>query len=118
MAFTRGGSRFAFEYANAHFAQRRPQILKMPLLQLDEIAKEFTGTRALHNVSFALDGGEVVGLVGENGAGKSTLIKLLAGVHRPDHGTIVWQGSPVDFPDPRSAISAGIATIHQELAYF
>jgi rhamnose transport system ATP-binding protein len=90
----------------------------MPLLQLKGVTKEFTGTRALADVSLELNTGEIVGLIGENGAGKSTLIKILAGVHRPDEGTILWQGRGIHFRNPHTAIAAGVATIHQELAYF
>jgi ABC-type sugar transport system ATPase subunit len=89
-----------------------------PLLRLDGVEKSFAGVRALKPVGLELAAGEVLGMIGENGAGKSTLIKLLSGVHRPDHGVIIWQGSPVQFNSPHDALSAGIATIHQELACF
>jgi rhamnose transport system ATP-binding protein len=88
------------------------------LLQLDGVEKSFAGLRALKPLHLRLDPGEVLGLVGENGAGKSTLIKLLSGVHSPDAGAIHWRGARVKFDSPRQAMSAGIATIHQELAYF
>jgi ABC-type sugar transport system ATPase subunit len=88
------------------------------LLQLDGVAKSFAGVRALKPVSLELRAGEVLGLVGENGAGKSTLIKILSGVHAPDAGTIRWGGQPARFATPHDAQAAGIATIHQELAYF
>jgi rhamnose transport system ATP-binding protein len=88
------------------------------LLALREIKKSFSGTPALRGVSLNLQPGEVAGLVGENGAGKSTLIKILAGVHQPDAGEILWQGASIRFSRPLEALRAGIATIHQELAYF
>ena len=72
----------------------------------------------MRGITFEVGEGEVVGLIGENGAGKSTLIKILAGVHRPDAGKIIWQGQPIEFSGPAQALNAGIATIHQELAYF
>ena len=87
------------------------------LLQLRAVEKSFVGTRALKPLNLSLVEGEVLGLIGENGAGKSTLIKLLSGVHSPDAGTIEWQGRSVHFSSPHDAINAGIATIHQELAY-
>lgn len=74
--------------------------------------------RALEAVDLELAAGEVLALVGENGAGKSTLIKILSGVLQPDGGTIHWQGQPVELTSARDAFDAGIATIHQELAYF
>jgi rhamnose transport system ATP-binding protein len=88
------------------------------LLEVSGISKAFAGTRALSNVSFRLNAGEVTGLIGENGAGKSTLIKILAGVHQPDSGAILWQGTATQFRNPHAALTAGLATIHQELAYF
>ena len=88
------------------------------LLQLDGICKSFAGVPALKPLALALQAGEVLGLIGENGAGKSTLIKILSGVYQPDEGVIQWQGSEVRFPTPHHALQAGIATIHQELAFF
>lgn len=82
------------------------------------MAKSFAGVQALKPLDLEIAAGEVVGLVGENGAGKSTLIKVLSGVHAPDRGTILWKGVPAEFGSPRAALEAGIATIHQELAFF
>ncbi|MFN3430128.1 MAG: sugar ABC transporter ATP-binding protein, partial [Candidatus Sericytochromatia bacterium] len=65
-------------------------------------------------VDFDLHMGAVNVLVGENGAGKSTLMKVLAGVHQADEGTIMWRGEPVRFGGPREAQAAGISTIYQE----
>ena len=80
------------------------------------ISKSFPGVKALESVALAVARGEVLGLVGENGAGKSTLMKILAGIDRPDSGTIQIQGQKVDFHSPRDAARHGIALIHQELA--
>nr|WP_306345196.1 sugar ABC transporter ATP-binding protein [Micromonospora sp. NBRC 107566] len=77
--------------------------------------KTFPGVRALDGVEVEVLPGEVHCLLGQNGAGKSTLIKVLAGVHRPDAGTITWRGAPASFADPQAAMRAGIATIYQEL---
>ncbi len=88
------------------------------MLQLTAVEKSFPGVQALLPLDLKLAPGRVLGVVGENGAGKSTLIKILSGVHRPDAGEIRWQGAPVRFRSPRDAFEAGIATIHQELAYF
>lgn len=88
------------------------------LLQLNGVAKSFAGVPALKPLSLSLPPGEVLGLIGENGAGKSTLIKILSGVYQPDNGAICWEGSEVRFPTPHHALEAGIATIHQELAFF
>jgi ABC-type sugar transport system ATPase subunit len=95
-----------------------PEWSRVAFLELKSVSKAFGGSAALRAVSLTIEPGEQVGLIGENGAGKSTLIKLLAGVHRPDEGEILWQGQIVDFRRPRDAMNAGMATIHQELSYF
>jgi ABC-type sugar transport system ATPase subunit len=72
--------------------------------------------RALHDVSFRLAPGEVLGLVGDNGAGKSTLVNLLAGVYAPDAGDIRLDGTSHAFGSPADARAAGIETVFQGLA--
>ena len=78
------------------------------------ICKKFPGVTALDSVDFAASRGEVVAIVGENGAGKSTLMKSLAGIHRPDSGTINVDGKPVLMHSPADAAALGIGTVHQE----
>ena len=85
------------------------------VLRLNGIVKTFPGVRALDGVELEVRAGEVHCLLGQNGAGKSTLIKVLAGVHRPDEGTMTWLGQDVSFSSPQAATNAGIATIYQEL---
>ncbi|MGZ4595672.1 MAG: sugar ABC transporter ATP-binding protein [Actinomycetes bacterium] len=79
------------------------------------IVKEFPGVRALDGVDLEVLPGEVHCLLGQNGAGKSTLIKVLAGAHQPDAGSIRWQSEEVSLPTPMAAMRRGIATIYQEL---
>ncbi|MBL8581966.1 MAG: sugar ABC transporter ATP-binding protein [Rhizobiaceae bacterium] len=86
------------------------------LVEMSNIAKSFGGTAALKGVSLALAGGSVHALMGENGAGKSTLMKILAGVHQPDGGTISRDGRAVSFGNPADALDAGISTVFQELS--
>ncbi|HEX8080930.1 MAG TPA: sugar ABC transporter ATP-binding protein [Jatrophihabitans sp.] len=86
-----------------------------PLLRLTGIVKTFPGVRALDGVELEVLAGEVHCLLGQNGAGKSTLIKVLAGVHRPDSGSLLWHGEETSFSGPQAATKAGIATIYQEL---
>ena len=86
-----------------------------PLLKISAIGKQFPGVRALHDVDLTLNQGEVLSLVGENGAGKSTMMKILAGVHTPDEGTVELNGQPIQIGSVREAQKHGIALIHQEL---
>ena len=86
-----------------------------PVLEVVAIGKRFDGVQALRSVSLQLHAGEVVALIGENGAGKSTLMKVLAGVDQPDEGSLRLLGREVRFADPKAALAAGIALIHQEL---
>ncbi|HUJ73020.1 MAG TPA: ATP-binding cassette domain-containing protein, partial [Verrucomicrobiae bacterium] len=87
------------------------------MIAFESITKTFVGVKALDNVSLAIDRGECHGLMGENGAGKSTLGRILAGIHRPDTGTVRIDGQPCTFASPRDAVRAGIGMVHQELSF-
>jgi rhamnose transport system ATP-binding protein len=89
-----------------------------PLLSLNHVTKSFGAVQALADGSVDLYGGEAHALLGENGAGKSTLVKILAGVHRPDGGSIVLDGEEIALPGPAAAQSAGISIIYQEPTLF
>ncbi|WP_210527603.1 sugar ABC transporter ATP-binding protein [Rubellimicrobium arenae] len=88
-----------------------------PLLAVSGLAKAYGGARALSRASLEIGPGEVHGLVGANGAGKSTFIKCLAGLTRPDSGTIEIDGQPVGPLTPQAAGDLGMSFIHQELAF-
>jgi ribose transport system ATP-binding protein len=85
-------------------------------LEMRGIQKRFGATVALGGVDLDVTGGEVLALVGENGAGKSTLMKVLAGAHVPDAGTMTLDGQPYRPRGPHDARLAGVAMIYQELA--
>jgi ABC-type sugar transport system ATPase subunit len=87
-----------------------------PLLRVDGVEKAFGATQAIAQATFDLRAGEVHAIVGENGSGKSTLVKILAGIHRPDAGTLMLgDGEHPGLPSPRAALRAGIATVFQEV---
>ena len=89
-----------------------------PLLTVDHVSKSFGAVAAISDASIELYPGEAHALVGENGAGKSTLVKMLAGVHGPDTGTLTIEGQPVTFGSPAAARDAGVAVIYQEPTMF
>ena len=85
-----------------------------PILEMQAISKRFGTTQALADVSLSLYPGEIHALLGENGAGKSTLIKIMTGIHKPDHGEILLDGRSINIQNPIDAQTHGIAAIHQE----
>ncbi|MGH2406343.1 MAG: ABC transporter ATP-binding protein [bacterium] len=84
-----------------------------PIVELQGIVKTFPGVVANAGIDLAIGPGEVLALLGENGAGKSTLMSILAGLYRPDAGTIRLEGEAVEFRSPRDAIARGIGMVHQ-----
>jgi len=86
------------------------------ILSLRGITKKFGAIRALTGIDLDVHAGEVVAIVGDNGAGKSTLVKILAGVHPPDAGTITFFGTPTTLNTPTDSRDLGIATVFQDLA--
>ncbi|MDQ0620517.1 ATP-binding cassette domain-containing protein [Arthrobacter globiformis] len=87
-----------------------------PLLELKNIAKSFPGVRALADVSFTLERGEICTLAGENGAGKSTLLAILGGSLLPDQGSVIIDGVRREHFSPRQALADGVRIAHQEPA--
>jgi simple sugar transport system ATP-binding protein len=88
----------------------------VPVLELSGISKNFGAIHAVTDVSFSLEAGEVVGLMGDNGAGKSTLVKMIAGNYQPTSGTIRISGQEVHLHRPIDARHHGIEIVHQDLA--
>jgi ABC-type sugar transport system ATPase subunit len=93
-----------------------PSQTRDSVLSLRGISKTFGAVHALTDIDLDVASGEVVAIVGDNGAGKSTLVKVLAGVHRPDAGTIMFHNEQVAIADPSAALDLGIATVFQDLA--
>lgn len=87
-----------------------------PVLEGRGLTKYFGRVIAVHDVSLAVNAGEVLCLLGDNGAGKSTMIKMLSGTERPDSGDVLVDGRRVAFDSPRDALDAGVATVYQDLA--
>lgn len=87
--------------------------MNTPLIQMRGIVKTFPGVVANDHVDLDIRAGEIHALLGENGSGKSTLMSVLAGLYRPDAGTITIEGKSCQFTSPRDAIHYGIGMIHQ-----
>ena len=92
-----------------------------PLLQMQNIKKDFFGNQVLTDINFTLGEGEVLGLCGENGAGKSTLMKILFGMDVIREtggysGDVLINGKKVEFNTPFDALEAGIGMVHQEFS--
>ena len=87
-----------------------------PRLAVRDLAKHYGGVQALRGVSLHVEGGEVLGIVGDNGAGKSTVAKILSGATFPSAGQVLLDGSAVRFANPAAARDAGVATVYQDLA--
>ena len=87
-----------------------------PLIAFRSVTKSYGAVRALEDVSFAVNAGEVVALVGDNGAGKSTLVKVMSGTVAPDTAEIAFEGRAVRIDKPTDAVALGIATVYQDLA--
>ena len=86
------------------------------ILEMNHITKTFSGVTVLHDVTFQVRRGIVMGLMGENGAGKSTLMKILQGVYTPTEGNIMFDGQQLEVSNINQALLKGISMIHQEMS--
>ncbi|WP_419874926.1 sugar ABC transporter ATP-binding protein [Candidatus Pristimantibacillus sp. PTI5] len=93
-----------------------PKTEVQPVMKMVSVNKSFSGVQVLHDVKIDLYKGEVHALMGENGAGKSTLMKIMAGVYRPDSGSILYKDEIAEWPSPMAARDGGISVIHQEIS--
>ena len=87
----------------------------MTILEMKHVSKAFGGSKALSDIHFSVEEGEIHALLGENGAGKSTLMNILTGVIPADTGEISFLGRSYPSPTIRQMEEAGIAFVHQEL---
>ena len=88
----------------------------MALLEVRNVSKSFGAIRAVNDISWSIEPGEVVGLMGDNGAGKSTLVKLIAGNFPPTDGEVLVDGEVCHFHKPIQARAKGIEVVYQDLA--
>ena len=96
--------------------RKREEQERVAVLELVNISKHFGAIQAVNDVSFALEPGEVVGLMGDNGAGKSTLVKMIAGNFRPSAGKLKMDDAEIVLHRPVEARRHGIEIVHQDLA--
>ena len=87
-----------------------------PLIEMKDVGKTYGAIRALKGINLVVRAGEVTCVLGDNGAGKSTLIKIMAGLHPHNEGTMKVDGKEVSFSSPRESLDHGIATVYQDLA--
>jgi len=90
----------------------------MSLLQVTELTRRFGGLVAVNRLDFAVETGEILGLIGPNGAGKTTVFSLLTGFLRPDHGKIVFDGTPLVSLSPHKICLRGMVRTFQNLKPF
>lgn len=88
----------------------------MALLEVRNVSKSFGAIHAVNDISWSVEPGEVVGLMGDNGAGKSTLVKLIAGNFPPTDGEVLVDGEVCHFHKPIQARAKGIEVVYQDLA--
>ena len=85
------------------------------ILKMKDLSKSFGKNKVLKDINLEVKKGSVMGLMGENGAGKSTMMKCLFGIYSKDNGQIFFDGSEVNFSNPKIALENGVAMVHQEL---
>ena len=87
-----------------------------PILSVNQVCKNFPGVKALQNVDFYVNPGEIHALIGENGAGKSTLMKIILGSYTMTSGSMTFKGKPYAPSSPHDALLRGVSMIHQEIS--
>lgn len=90
----------------------------MVILEVNEVAKNFGGVRALWNISLKIEGERIYGLIGPNGSGKSTLFKVIMGIIKPDAGKITFKGENITGLAPHKICRKGVACTFQLVRVF
>ena len=90
-------------------------LKKIVMISVENLQVEFGGFTLFDDVSFVINKKDRIALVGKNGAGKSTLLKVMAGVEKPEDGTLQLNGETITLSSPQVALSSGIACVYQEL---
>jgi len=90
----------------------------MTLLRIENLSKRFDGIRAIDDVSFAVDEGEILAIIGPNGAGKTTIFNLVSRVYASSGGRIEFDGHDVTHMAPHRIAAAGIARTFQNIELF
>ncbi len=83
------------------------------MLRIDKLSVWYGPTEVLRDVSFSVEQGSIVALLGGNGAGKTTLLKSLSGLLVPTRGSVLFEGKPIAGRDPRDIVIAGISQVPQ-----
>jgi branched-chain amino acid transport system ATP-binding protein len=92
--------------------------MSAPILDVQQVSLSFRGIKALSDLSFAVEKGEICALIGPNGAGKSSLLNIVNGVYRASSGRLILDGVPFDRPTPMAAAQRGIGRTFQNNALF
>ncbi len=92
--------------------------MESSFFQVENLSISFGGIKALQNVSFTMDKGEIFSVIGPNGAGKTTLFNCISGLYKPDHGNIRFKGDKVDNQKPDIIAKMGIARTFQNIELF
>jgi branched-chain amino acid transport system ATP-binding protein len=88
------------------------------ILVLDSVTKDFGGLRAVNNVSFTVDGGQLIAVIGPNGAGKTTIFNLVTGVYPITSGTVTFKGRVINGIPQHQITQIGIARTYQNIRLF
>ncbi len=88
------------------------------LLEIRNITMLFGGVRAIDNLSFRIDEGEIYGLIGPNGAGKTTIFNIITGNYLPTEGTVIFNGEDITGTKPHKVVTKGIARTFQNIRLF